>query len=222
MRLRSLLLGLIGIAVACTPAPASTPAVWTIYVPASLRTWMAGLESCLPAGTVLALSGQSPRALHWGEPRKLKGVAFAIGEERPLVIAHPGNGVQLLGEAEVRQVFQGRVRSWKELGGADLPVEVWAYPEGEDGRRVLEEWLGAPITPNARLAMTPQEMLLRVQTTPGAIGWIGERWGSSGAIPLARLPAQPVLLVIPAPPGEAEARWIACLQAQTRAPSPPP
>ncbi len=222
MRLRSLVPLLIWIAFACTPVPVSTPAVWTIYVPASLRMWMAGLESCLPQGTVLALSGQASRTLHWGEPEKLKGIAFAIGEEQPLVIAHPGIGMQSLGADEVRRIFQGGVRSWKELGGADLPIEVWAYPEGEDGRRVLEEWLGAPITPNARLAMTPQEMLLRVQTRSGAIGWIGERWESGGAILVARLPAQPVLLVIPASPGEAEARWIACLQAQAKASSPPP
>ncbi len=220
MRYRDVFL-LILVAVACTPA-AATPVSWSLHVPPSLRIWVVELEACLPPGTLLALRGDAPRALRWGEPRKVEGIAFAVGEEAPIVIAHPENGVQHLTEAEVRRIFQGKVRSWKEIGGADVPVEVWSYPAGEDGRRVIEEWLGAPITPNARLTMTPQEMLLRVQTTPGAIGWIGEHWGSARAITVTRLPTLPVLLVLPASPGEAEARWIACLQARAKTASPPP
>lgn len=184
---------------------------------------MGTLESCLPPQTILALSGDEAEIrLHWGEPSALASPTFAIGEEALVVIAHPQNGISTLSEAQVRAIFRGQVENWQEIGGTDQAVEVWVYPVEEEGMRAFEAWLGGRITPSAHLAMTPQEMLISVQSTPGAIGLLGERWVILGVNAVARLPAAPLLLVFRTPPSEEQALWVTCLQQHATPPSPQP
>lgn len=182
---------------------------------------MGTLESCLPPQTVLALSGEEAEIrLYWGEPSALASPAFAIGEEALVVIVHPQNGISTLSESQVRAIFRDQIESWREIGGADRGVDVWVYPLEEEEMRAFEAWLGGRVTPSAHLAMTPQEMLMNVQHTPGAIGLVGERWVISGVNSVARLPAAPLLLVFRTPPSEEQAGWITCLQQRAKSPSP--
>ncbi|MFO3795791.1 MAG: substrate-binding domain-containing protein [Anaerolineales bacterium] len=206
---------------ACRPTP-PPPTIWRIAIPPSLRLWMGMLESCLPPQTVLVLGGdEAEMRLHWGEPFALASPAFAIGEETPVVITHPENGISTLSEAQVRAIFRGQIENWQEIGGADQAVDVWVYPLEAEEMRAFEAWLGGGVTPSAHLAMTPQEMLMNVQNTPGAIGLLGEHWVLSGVDIVARLPAAPLLLVFRTPPSEEQAAWITCLQQRATSPSPP-
>lgn len=220
MSRRGFFLLLLLLSVACTPPSAAEVTVWRVAIPPMLRLWMADLESCLPLQTVLALDGpEAAVSLRWGEPIPLTSPAFAIGQEAPLVIVNPQSGVSHLSEAQARAIFQGQVQHWREVGGSDLPIEVWIYPPEAEGMPAFTSWLGGEVSSMARLAMTPQEMLTAVQSTPGAIGWVGERWKMPGTITVAQLPAQPILLIFSHPPSPAEARWVSCLQAQARPPS---
>lgn len=220
---RGFFLLLLFLSVACTPPSATDGTVWRVAIPPMLRLWMANLESCLPSQTVLALDDrQAEVRLEWGEPPALSSPAFVIGEEALLVIAHPQNSISRLSEEQVRAIFRGEVQNWQQVGGSDLPVDVWVYPSEAEGMRVFEAWLDGAVASTAHLAMTPQEMLTAVQGTPGAIGWVGERWSLPGTVTVARLPAMPILLIFSRSPSPAEARWVSCLQAQARPASPQP
>lgn len=223
MSRRGFFLLLLLLSVACTPPSAPGVTVWRVAIPPMLRLWMANLESCLPPQTVLALDDrQAEVRLEWGEPPALSSPAFLIGEEALLVIAHPQNGISRLSEEQVRAIFRGEVQNWQQVGGSDLPVDVWVYPSGAEGMQIFEAWLDGTVSSMAHLAMTPQETLIAVQSTPGVIGWVGARWSLPGTVTVAQLPAMPILLIFSRSPSPAEARWVSCLQAQTRPASPQP
>ncbi len=42
------------------------------------------------------------------------------------VIVHPSNPISSLNKTQVAQVFSGEIRNWRQLGGPDLPIRVYA------------------------------------------------------------------------------------------------
>jgi phosphate transport system substrate-binding protein len=51
-----------------------------------------------------------------------------IGYDALGIFVNAGNPVQNLTRAQLKALFEGKVRSWKELGGADVPVAVCTEP----------------------------------------------------------------------------------------------
>lgn len=49
-------------------------------------------------------------------------VEIPICKDPMAIIAHPSCGVKNLSLKQVREVFSGHVKNWKEVGGADLPI----------------------------------------------------------------------------------------------------
>ena len=95
-------------------------------------------------------SGQADIAMIGGP---LKGVAEAMNAEKPgsvdpaglkeipvlqvklAFITHPAVGVKSLTESQLADVLSGKAASWKDVGGADVPVKVvMAFPG--DGARI--------------------------------------------------------------------------------------
>jgi len=63
--------------------------------------------------------GMSSRSLMAGE-KSLYSVTIA--RDAIAVIVHPKNSVQGLPLTKVRDVFSGKIRNWRELGGHDHPI----------------------------------------------------------------------------------------------------
>ena len=88
------------------------------------------------------------------------------------VLVHADNPVRSLTRAQVKALFSGRVRNWKELGGPDTPIDVVSVDLDQGSGTVdffreaaLE---GAPFG-RVRTFPRPETVLDWVRTHPGAI-----------------------------------------------------
>ena len=53
---------------------------------------------------------------------------FVIGYDGIAVVVHPGNPVSELTVAQLSDLFTGKLRNWREVGGPDLPVHLISRP----------------------------------------------------------------------------------------------
>lgn len=78
----------------------------------------------------------------------IAGSARAMNEERevehPLIfqpvaldaivaVTHPGNPISNISLAQLRQIYLGRVKNWQELGGANVPINLYSIAAPLDG-----------------------------------------------------------------------------------------
>ncbi len=131
------------------------------------------------------------------------------------MVNHPQGGVGALTLEQVRQLFSGRVTNWKDVGGNDLPVQVWTFSPGEDIQQIFESAVmhGQPLSSFARLAVSAQAMSDGVGNTPGSIGYLPRRWKAGNVREALKVATVPVLVLARTEPQGPERDLIACLQA---------
>lgn len=203
---------------ACAPATAAaTPHLLTVYITSAAYPRASELYGCAPPALVLAQSDPATAelTLRLGEPSPLLAPAFQVGSEDILVVNHPQAGVGALILDQVRQLFSGRITNWKDVGGNDLPVQVWTYSSGEDIQQIFDRavMLGQPVTSFARLAVSAQAMSDGVGSTPGSIGYLPRRWKAGNTREALKAATVPVLAITHSQPQGPVKYLIACLQA---------
>src|SRR5262249_35680313 len=90
------------------------------------------------------------------------------------IIVNPASRIVSLSAAQLRSILQGRIDSWKTLGGADISVTVAARNERSSAAMLIQSIvLGQRQTTRAaRLATTNEAVIQIVATDPGAIGYV--------------------------------------------------
>ncbi|MBN1312669.1 MAG: substrate-binding domain-containing protein [Anaerolineae bacterium] len=75
--------------------------------------------------------------------------------------------------SELRAVFAGRIVSWNELGGPDIPIQPITAARGFSERLAFEHLImgDEPITSAARITTSSRETADLVSTTTGGIGY---------------------------------------------------
>jgi phosphate transport system substrate-binding protein len=98
--------------------------------------------------------------------------AHVVGESRVAFMVHPGNPVRKLSNAQLADVLTGKIRNWKEIGGADQPVMVVAAQPGDGVRTLVEDRLlsGGALTQDTRAMPNAPQIPKVVEQVPGAIG----------------------------------------------------
>jgi hypothetical protein len=202
----SLLLFLVCLLTACAASPSATPLAQPIQVQYTFATqpWLADLYAC---GGTLDLQTEQRAAsfldpasvdlvLRLGEPAGDGGL-YEIGTEDIQVIVNPQNPIAALTAAQVLGLFSGQVSTWQSIGGADQPVEVWAFPEGEDIQQAFKQSVmgGTPLSTYARLASTPEGMLAGVAGNPGAVGILSSRLVTEAVLSAFNAVQVPVLVL---------------------------
>src|SRR4030042_546438 len=106
--------------------------------------------------------GMSSRSLIGGE-KSLYTVTIA--RDATAIVDHPKNPVIDLPLVKAREVFTGRVKNWKELGGADRTITLVTREEGSGTREAFQ-----------KLVMGKEEIALEalVQDSNGAIRQVGK------------------------------------------------
>lgn len=103
-------------------------------------------------------------------------------------VVHPSNPVKQLTVSQLADLFAGRIRNWKELGGANRAV-VLLSREVNSGTHVYfkEHVLGAgqEFAPEALLMPSSQAIADEVATNPDAIGYYGMGYLNSKNSPVA-------------------------------------
>lgn len=202
----------------CAPAAVPvTPQLLDVYVTSAAYPRVAELYTCAPSSLVIAQSDPSSAELimRLGEPAPLTMPAFQVGTEDILVVNHPQAGVGALNLEQVQRLFSGQIANWKDVGGNDLPVQVWTFSSGEDIQQVFERLVmkGQAVTSEARLAVSSQAMSDSVGNVAGSIGYVAGRWKAGNTREALRVGTVPVLILARSQPQGAERDLIACLQA---------
>ena len=100
--------------------------------------------------------------------------AAPLGQDGIAVIVHPDNAVTDLTTAQLRQVYQGWIDQWGDVGGRGGEIIVVSREGGSGTRAEFESLImGARrTTPIAQIAPSSEAMVLSVARDPAAIGYV--------------------------------------------------
>src|SRR5581483_11487301 len=170
------------LAACSTPTPSTTTQVLNVYLTSAADPWLNNVYDCAPPGTAVNLAdpGSAELVLRVGEPPNLSTPSSQLSTEEILVVTNLNVGVDALTVDQVRSLFLGQVTNWNELGGNDVPVQVWTYSPDEDIEQIFsrEVMRGQPVTSQARLAVSVEAMTNSVETVAGSVGVVTRRWKS--------------------------------------------
>ncbi len=99
---------------------------------------------------------------------------YVIGRDGIALIAYPSNSVSDLTPAQIKDIYQGKITNWKEVGGEDLEIVLI----GRDSASGTREFFTEFVLNKEDAAKTMQEyssngaVQKAVAQTPGAIGYV--------------------------------------------------
>lgn len=102
-------------------------------------------------------------------------VAHIIAMDGLAVIVHPANPVAGLTVEQVRDIYTGKIRNWKELGGADAEIVVVSRDTNSGTYEAFEELVmnSEKIAGTAEYVGSNGAVRQRVMTTQAAVGYAG-------------------------------------------------
>ncbi len=188
----------------------------------STQPWLAAIETCaddqpidaeLRSADLIDLS-TTDLAIRLGEAGLPLLPAYQVGAEDILVIVNLQNPVDELSRAEVLGLFTGTVSNWQEINGRSASVQVWSFDNGEDVSAVFVQSAlgGSPITSQARLATSPQEMVQAIASDVDAVGILTRGFLTDELVAVYSLENIPVLVYLPTDNQDSSEAIIACLQ----------
>mgnify|MGYP006275712803 FL=1 len=100
---------------------------------------------------------------------------IVVGIDGLAVIVHPENPISALSVAQIRDLFAGRIANWREVGGDDRAVTLYARDEQSGTWDSFESMVlqDTPLAASAQRFESSSELSDRVSNDPGAIGFIG-------------------------------------------------
>lgn len=119
----------------------------------------------------LADIGMVSRAL---KPAEQDLTAFLIAMDGIGIILHKSNRVSQLSDAQIIDIYTGKITNWQQVGGVDLPISVVNKAEG---RSTLELFLHHFALKNSQIKAQVvigdnQQGIKTVSGNPGAIGYV--------------------------------------------------
>jgi phosphate transport system substrate-binding protein len=117
----------------------------------------------------------SPREHDFAAGRNTELTLLDLALDGIAVVTHRANPVTSLNFAQLHDIFTGKIGNWRELGGADGEIVLYARAAGSGtaalfGDRVLG---GAPYDPAAQRLATNEAIVAAVAARPGALGYTG-------------------------------------------------
>ncbi|WP_081700458.1 substrate-binding domain-containing protein [Sulfobacillus thermosulfidooxidans] len=99
---------------------------------------------------------------------------YPLGRIPIVIAAHPGVGITRVSWRQARQLFQGIIRNWRQIGGPDIPVLVVSRPLSSGARDVVQTRLlgESEFSPHAIIQLSNGAVAKTVRETPGAIGYV--------------------------------------------------
>ncbi|WAM31563.1 phosphate ABC transporter substrate-binding protein PstS family protein [Caldicellulosiruptor naganoensis] len=121
--------------------------------------------------------GTSSRELTEDERKQLAAKGWQeikIAEDGIAVIVHKTNPVSNLSVEQIRDIFSGKIKNWKEVGGKNAPIVVVTREEGSGTRGAFEEIVmgKAKITDSAIVQPSTGAVKTTVSQDENAIGFI--------------------------------------------------
>jgi phosphate transport system substrate-binding protein len=136
-----------------------------------------GLSAIISGTTDIA---QSSRSMKMDEKMKMKdaGKAFketVIAYDALAVVVNPANKVDQLTREQLEGIFTGRIKNWKEVGGADLEIVIYSRESSSGTFEFFKEHVlnKKNFAATALLMPATGAIIQSVSQTSGAIGYVG-------------------------------------------------
>ena len=102
-------------------------------------------------------------------------VPFAVAYDCIVPVVHPSNTLSNLTLAQLKRIYMGEIKNWKEIGGPDSPVVVISRDTSSGTYEVWEEKVlqGEKVFPGALLQASNGAIVQAVSKNKNAIGYIG-------------------------------------------------
>jgi phosphate transport system substrate-binding protein len=98
---------------------------------------------------------------------------YLIARDGIYIVANRQSTIGALTSAQVREIFEGNVDDWAQLGGPNAAIELMTLARGVPGRRFMEDKIlrGAEIPPSSTVHPTSAQLIEAVAGNPRAIGF---------------------------------------------------
>jgi phosphate transport system substrate-binding protein len=102
-------------------------------------------------------------------------VPFSIAYDCIIPVVHPANSINDINLDQLQDIYMGKVRNWKEIGGEDRPVVVISRDTSSGTYEVWEEKVlrKERVFPGALLQASSGAVVQGVANNQNAIGYIG-------------------------------------------------
>ncbi len=134
-----------------------------------------GIKALLDNNADIAMSSREmkPAEKKLAEERGLAPQPLAIGIDAVLPVVHPGNPVNGLTRAELRAIYTGAIKNWKEVGGEDRPIVAVSRDTSSGTYEAWGELImqGQKVSPAALLSASSGAMMQAVAKNRYAIGY---------------------------------------------------
>jgi ABC-type phosphate transport system substrate-binding protein len=112
---------------------------------------------------------------------------FRISKSRVAFPVNPDNPVRSVPVAKLKQLLNGQLDNWRQLGGPDLPIHVVSLRGDNGPKRATEEAIlgGQSITPHSALIVeNAQEIVRTIARDRGAIGFTPASFAKLHGLPV--------------------------------------
>jgi phosphate transport system substrate-binding protein len=102
-------------------------------------------------------------------------VPFAVAYDCIVPVVHPSNPLANITLEQLKKIYMGEIKNWKELGGSDNPVVVISRDTSSGTYEVWEERVlqGGRVFPGALLQASSGAVIQAVSKNKNAIGYDG-------------------------------------------------
>jgi phosphate transport system substrate-binding protein len=102
-------------------------------------------------------------------------VPFAVAYDCIVPVVHPSNTLTNLTMEQLKRIYMGEVKNWKEIGGPDAPVVVISRDTSSGTYEVWSEQVlkGDRVFPGALLQASNGAIVQAVSKNKNAVGYIG-------------------------------------------------
>lgn len=142
-----------------------------------------GIASLINGSTDIAMCSRTikKQEIEQARQNKVFPCEFLVALDGIAVVVHPENQVDKLTLKELSGIFRGKIRNWKELGGADAAIVVLSREVNSGTHIFFKEavlWLGKKDSkeefgPEVLLLPSSQAIADEVAGNRAAIGYIG-------------------------------------------------
>lgn len=138
-----------------------------------------GFEALLNKQTDLVMAARKPNAVErrLAERKRVEWKGVRIAWENVAVISHPDVSVSELTMDQLRKIYTGEYKNWRDLGGPDLPIVPHSLPYPKDDIAV---WFADNLLSAAEFSSgiiwvtTPGFLVEHVSVHAGAVAYLGD------------------------------------------------
>lgn len=152
-----------------------------VYIDIRAHGTSTGFQGLAAGDADIAMASRPIKSAEWQSLIALGDLRSSQGEhvtaiDGLAVIVHPDNPIAQLSVAQIAKVFAGKFNNWQQLGGANLPINLYAR---DDNSGTFDTFSSLVLRNDYSLAKkatrfeSNDELSARVSADRGAIGFVG-------------------------------------------------